>query len=117
MFWFAYDETYMGTGTSFTINPPKGAVNVPNVGIVINNALIIVFAAAALLVLVFLIMGAFQWIMSGGEKEAVGNARKRITHALIGLAILVMAFVILQVMSQVLGISFLQFDLPYLGKQ
>src|SRR3990170_6316276 len=52
------------------------------------NALRIVFIIATLAVLVMLIIGAFQWIISGGDKDAVANARKKITNALIGLALL-----------------------------
>lgn len=93
------------------INPGENSSNIENI---INNVLKIIFMAAALLVLIFLIIGAFQWIMSGGDKEAVGKARNRITHALIGLAILVLAFVILAVIGTIIGINFLQFDIPKL---
>lgn len=93
------------------VDPGAGGSNISNI---INNVLKIIFVVAALLVLIFLIMGAFQWIMSGGEKEAVGKARLRITHALIGLAILVLAFVILGVVGTIVGINFLQFNIPTL---
>lgn len=93
------------------VDPGASGSNISNI---INNVLKIIFVIAALLVLIFLIMGAFQWIMSGGEKEAVGKARLRITHALIGLAILVLAFVILGVVGTIVGINFLQFNIPTL---
>lgn len=93
------------------INPGANASNLSNI---INNVLKIIFMVAALLVLVFLIIGAFQWIVSGGDKEAVGKARQRITAALIGLAILVLAFVILGVVGTIVGIDFLNFSFPKL---
>lgn len=101
------------------IVPPGGFIdpNVPGgISTIVNNALIILFSAAAVLVLVFLIIGAFQWITSGGDKEAVGKARSRITAALIGLAILVLAFVILQVIGGIIGVNFLNFEFPRLDQ-
>jgi len=74
---------------------------------IISNALRIVFVVASLMVLVMLIWGAFQWIVSGGEKEAVGNARNRITNGLIGLAILALAFLIVTIVGQIVGIDIL----------
>lgn len=73
-------------------------------GIIINNIFTIVFIIAALAVLFMLILGAFQWITSGGDKEAVGKARSRITHALIGLAVLALAFFIIQIVGSILGV-------------
>ena len=102
------------TTTTINIVKPTGAIDA-SLQNVINNALKIVFAVAGFLVLVFLIMGAFQWMMSGGEKEAVGRARSRITHALIGLAILVLAFVIASVIQSLVGIDILKIELPNLS--
>ncbi|MBI4066794.1 hypothetical protein HY407_00270, partial [Candidatus Gottesmanbacteria bacterium] len=62
------------------ITPPsKGFTTLGNA---INNVLTVAFAVAVLVVLVMLILGAFEWITSGGDKEAVGKARGRIINAL-----------------------------------
>lgn len=107
-------STPTGRGVNVNITPPGGFIDAP-IDKIIGNTLIIVFSAATLLVLVFLIIGAFQWITSGGDKEAVGKARSRITAALIGLLILALAFVIIRVVGQVLGIpNILEFKFPSL---
>ncbi len=82
--------------------------------VIITNAITIVFVVAVLAVLVFLIWGAFEWITSGGEKEAVKKAQGRITNALIGLAILALAFIIARIVGAVLGIDFANLTLPRL---
>lgn len=74
-------------------------------GDLIANALKIIFLVASLVVLFMLVIGAFQWITSGGDKEAVGKARGRITHALIGLAILALAVLIVTVVARLLNIN------------
>jgi len=77
------------------------------VGTVLSNALTIVFIIAALAVLFMLIFGAFQWIVSGGDKEAVAKARGRIVAALVGLAVLALAVLIVRVVGQLVGINVL----------
>jgi hypothetical protein len=83
-----------------------------SLGDVISNALTIVFIAAALAVLIYLIIGAFKWITSGGDKDAIGKARGTIVNALIGLAILALAFFITVLFGQILNINIL--DMPSL---
>lgn len=78
------------------------------IGDVISNALLIVFIAAGLAVLIFLIIGAFRWITSGGDKDAIAKARGTIVNALIGLAILALAFFITVLFGQILNINILQ---------
>lgn len=91
------------------IVPPAGLAVSPTTPIsaILTNAIRLVFVIAVLAVLVYLIWGAFQWITSGGDKEAVSKARGRITAALIGLAILALSFLILVVVGQILGLNIL----------
>jgi len=84
--------------------------------IIITNAITIVFVVAVLAVLVFLIIGAFKWITSGGDKEAIKGARSSIVAALVGLAVLALAFVIARVVGAVLGIDFGNLRLPRLDE-
>lgn len=99
------------------VPPSQGIDPSTQVGTVLSNALTITFIIAAIVVLFMLVWGAFQWILSGGDKEAVGKARSRITHALIGLAIVTLAFLIIQVVGQVLNINLLKLQgLPTLSQ-
>lgn len=98
------------------IRPPRtatGQVGYSDFGTFLNAALRLVFIIALVAVLAMLVWGAVQWIFSGGEKEAVAAARGRIINALIGLAILAVAFAIVQVAGQFLGFNLLgQFIIP-----
>lgn len=100
------------------VRPPAQGVNpAAGLGTVLSNALTIVFVIAALAVLFMLVWGAFSWITSGGGKEQVDAARKRIVAALIGLAILALAFLIVVVVGNIVGINVLDLrTLPTLGK-
>ncbi len=74
-----------------------------DLGVFIGNIISLAFVIALVVVLIMLVWGAFQWIVSGGDKEAVGSARGRILNALIGLAILAVAFALFRFAGQFLG--------------
>ncbi len=105
-------------GVDIKINTPNQGINPGTpVGVILSNALTIVFVLAALAVLFMLIIGGFQWITSGGDKEKVGKARERITQALIGLAVLALAYFITVVVGQLVNINVLNLKrLPSLGQ-
>jgi hypothetical protein len=97
------------------VAPAQGIDPQTRLGTIISNVLTIVFSVAALMVLIMLIIGAFNWITSGGEKEKIGKARDRIINALIGLALLALAFLIVRVVGTLLNIDLLNLALPALG--
>ena len=90
-----------GDGNIGINKPAKGGF--VTIGDFISNALSVAFAVAIVVVLIMLILGAFEWITSGGEKENVGKARNRIINALIGLAVLAIAYALARVAGQFLG--------------
>lgn len=97
------------------INPPtSGGKNVgySNLGSFVSNVLSLAFGLALLFVLIMLVWGAFEWIASGGDKDAVGKARNRIVNALIGLAVLAVAFALATVAGQFLGFDFKKIPIP-----
>lgn len=59
-----------------------------------------------------LIIGAFEWITSGGDKEAVGKARNRIINALIGLAVLAVAFALARLGAHFVGVDISNIKIP-----
>lgn len=96
--------------TAINIDRPKQGF--ATLGNAINNILTLSFVIAAILVLIWLIWGAFEWITSGGDKEAVGKARNRIINALIGLAVLAVAFALANVFAQFTNINLFNLTIP-----
>ena len=94
------------------IDIAKPNVGYSNIGTFITAAIQLAFVIAIIVTLAMLIWGAVQWIFSGGEKEPVDNARKRITNALIGLAILAVVFAIITLVGQFLGIDLFNLIIP-----
>lgn len=94
------------------------ALNNPNasVSVIVSNAVRILFIIGGLASVVFMLWGAFDWIVSGGDKEAVGAARKKITNSLIGLALLALSAFIIALVGQIVGFNpLLTPPLPGLG--
>lgn len=93
------------------IQPPAGLVGLTSQGgaggisTVIKNFIIIFYQVAVILFLFMIIFSALQWIISGGDKEKVANARGRLTNAIIGLVILGLAWVITQTLGTITGIK------------
>lgn len=106
---------YLSSATTafaqIVVTPPAGK-GFKTVGDFFTNFLFLAFAVAILVVLVMLIWGAFEWITSGGDKEAVGKARGRIINALIGLAVLAIAFALTRVAAQFLGFNIQDIVIP-----
>lgn len=64
------------------------------------------FSIATTLVVIYFLIGAFKFLTSGGDKEALASGRNMITHAIIGFVILIFAFLILQFIPQFFGFKF-----------
>lgn len=90
-----------------------GLVNLTIAG-VIAGLIRLVLVVVALVFFAILIFGGLQWITSGGDKANVEKARNRITHALIGLAIVFVAWAIIKLIGTLFGIDILQLEIPTL---
>ena len=73
------------------------------------------FVVGVLVFFFMLLIGAIQWISSGGDKQAVETARGKITNAIIGLVILLILFAILQLINVFFKVQILNLSLPTLG--
>jgi hypothetical protein len=66
---------------------------------IINIALGVVFIIAVAM----LIYGAFQYVVAGGNEKAVDKGKKIIINALIGIAIIILSYVIVSVVARTAG--------------
>ena len=53
-------------------------------------------------------IGGFGWLASSGDKSRLQEAQNRLSHAVIGLIIVVAAYAIMSIMQAVTGLKFLQ---------
>lgn len=102
----AADEINIRPGGQFG---KLGDITIPAlVAAIIKVALI----TAALIAFAFLIVGGIKWILSGGDKEAMGKAQGTITAALVGLIVVFAAWAIIRLIEVFFGISILTLTIP-----
>lgn len=84
---------------------------------VIGNAINFIFVVAAMLALIFLIIGGVKWLTSQGEKEGVNKARETIVAAVVGLVIIFLSYLIVNfVLNLFVGVSLFNLTLPTLTR-
>jgi len=74
---------------------------IPSLADVIGFLIKFLFFFAGLAALLYLLLGAFSWVTSSGDKEAVKKAQDKIQAAVVGLVIIVVVLVIIATLEQV----------------
>lgn len=64
-----------------------------------------IFYVAGMILLIYLIVGGLQFMLSRGDPKATQAARTRITNAVVGFAIVFLAFTIVQVFALIFGLD------------
>lgn len=70
---------------------------------IVVNVIYLFFAVGGLGTVIYFIWGAVDWILSGGDKEKVSNARKKMTHAIIGVVLLALSFAIIRTIGAIIN--------------
>lgn len=73
---------------------------------IVINIIQLALGFAALIALVFIILGGFQWMLSAGNDEKIARAKKTISAAIIGIVIILISWAIVQfVINTVIEVS------------
>jgi len=78
-----------------------------NLGGIISALLPYVFALAGLVLFIFLIIGGFGLLISGGSPDKMKAAQGKITSAVIGFVIIFISYWLMRILEIVFGISIL----------
>jgi TRAP-type C4-dicarboxylate transport system permease small subunit len=69
----------------------------------IKNVINILLAVVFLIAVVYLIIGGFRYIMSQGNEESVEKAKGTITNAIIGIVVVLLAWIIVAAVTSLLN--------------
>ena len=58
-----------------------------------------------IMVSIYILLGAFDLIISWGDKNAIASARNKILHGIVGLVLLIAMFVVLKFLPTALGLN------------
>jgi TRAP-type C4-dicarboxylate transport system permease small subunit len=75
------------------------------IGNLVSNIVAMVFIISGVVFFIYLVWGGFDYLTSEGDKGKVGEAQKRISSALIGLAIVAASWAIYQIVLTFFGID------------
>lgn len=94
---------------AYAINPVD--VGLPgtftDLGTIITFVLPVVITLSGLAAFAFLLLGGVKYLTSGGDDKAIGEARKIITNAILGLLIVFVAYWVIKILETVLGLEIL----------
>lgn len=79
----------------------RPAAQFANLGDLLSGIINIVFFVAVFLAFFYLVWGAFSYTMAQGKKEDLAKAKARITWALMGLFITLLAFFIAKFVGEI----------------
>lgn len=65
------------------------------------------YVISGILLLLYLVYGGITWLTSAGDKEGLEKAKKTLTNAVIGIAILAVSFPVIKIVEIVLGVDIL----------
>lgn len=92
-----------------TINYPdnfKFGAN-SSIGDIISQLLPYIFVIAGLMLFIFLIIGGFGLLTSGGNPDKMKAAQGKITSAIIGFVIIFISYWLMRILEIIFGISIL----------
>jgi len=83
----------------------KAGIKPPSLSDVLGFAIKGFFILAGLAAILYLLMGAFSWITSGGSKENVEKAREKIQAAVLGLILVFIVLTLIVLIENIFNIG------------
>lgn len=77
----------------------------------LSRLVVLIYMIAAIVLLFMLLWGAFDWMISEGDKEKIAGAQKKIINAIIGIILFAVAFAVISVLGSFTGFTlFVKYD-------
>lgn len=83
----------------------NGVATLKCVPLFFGNIINGVFGFAAIAAVFFVVIAGIKFLTSGGDQEKVGQAKKTITFALVGLLVILLSFAVIRVVATITNID------------
>lgn len=70
-----------------------------------SNIFVYIFGAAGIALLIYMVTGGLQMMTSRGDPKAMQGAQAKITNALLGFVIIIIAFAVVTLIGQLFGLG------------
>lgn len=109
VFFFFVQSAAAACPTDVSMVPACASVNtgelgfrIPSLGDILTFAIRAFFAIAGIAALFYMLLGAFGWVTSGGDKDAISAAREKIQAAILGMIVIVAVLALIWTLEQVI---------------
>lgn len=92
-------------------NPNDGVPTIKGLEAIYNNIISVALLFAAVVLLLMFITAGFKYLTAGGDAKAVEAAKGTLTHAIAGLIVLVLAYIIIQFIEVFTGVNLSMFTI------
>jgi hypothetical protein len=79
----------------------------------LKNAIFSLVSLSGLALFLMLVVGGFNFLLSGGDQKKLEKAKSTITTAIIGLVVVVMAYLIIRTIEVFTGVNVTNFKINY----
>lgn len=102
------------TKVSFAITNPAvpGLSNIRGLTRIFTSVWNTIYIVGGLALLLYLLFGALTYLTSAGDKDQLERAKKTLTNAVMGLAIIAVSYPIVVIIGKVLGVDILNISWP-----
>lgn len=87
--------------------------NIQCVEALFSNLVATLVSLAGIALFVMLIIGGFTYLTAGSDPEKAGKARSTMTWAIIGIAMMILSYIILRAIYWFTGVNVLDFNVLY----
>jgi TRAP-type C4-dicarboxylate transport system permease small subunit len=102
-----YTTLFFLAFTAVTVNnPAKGFFSVKfgtDFKTILESILDLIVSFSGIIALLFIIIGGYQYMTSAANPKLAESGKKTLTNAIIGLAIIVLSYVIIRIVIKTLG--------------
>lgn len=86
-----------------SVKPPTAGMSTRTFGEMVIGIVNVALGFVTVIALAVIIYGGFRWMTAGGNEDSVGEAKKILTAGIIGLVIVLIAWVIITFVSTTFG--------------
>ncbi len=91
----------VSASTEVKVDESKLKFKIPNFSDIMTFFIRAFFVVAGIVALFYLMLGAFGWITSGGDKDGISAARNKIQAAVVGLILIIAVLAIIVTLEQI----------------
>jgi hypothetical protein len=109
----AAQGTQAWTGVCTETGNPYGVATIQGFQCLVGNLLQVAVSGIGLAGFAMLIVGAFRYMLSGGNAKGIDEGKNTMTYAIVGLVVSISAYFILRLISDFTGVrSIMNFMIP-----